>query len=310
MGSFGRALESPQRIASFALNTVRYDLDRDFYPEYLKVVQNTSVNDLAEVTEDLVDAGRTNIIVVGDPSVADKIARFASDGEVRFLDVNGQPVDRSDTAAPADVSVTDVLNGYFEAIGGKDAAMAVENLKLVLEGNVQGQSLTQTMVTTSDGRMSSQTTMAGMTVVDQRVSDGKVSMQQMGQPQEIPEAAANAMMEKAVVFPELRYLDMQDDITVEGSETVDGRKALVLLVPSVMGPVREYYDAETMLKVQSVMSQGPQTVTQSFLDYQPVDGILIPHTIRMTGMLPFPIELKATTVEVNAELDPGMFSID
>ena len=310
MGSFGRALESPQRIASFALNTVRYDLDRDFYPEYLQVVQNTSLNDLAEVTDDLIDAGRTNIVVVGDPSVAEKIARFASDGEVRYFDVNGQPVDRSDSAAPTDVSVTDVLNGYFEAIGGKDAALAVENLKLVLEGSVQGQTITQTMVTTNDGRMSSQTNMAGMTVADQRVSDGKVSMKQMGQAQELPEAAANAMLEKAVVFPELRYLEMADEITIEGSETVDGKNAIVLLVPSVMGPVREYYDAETMLKVQSVMTQGPQTVTQSFLDYQLVDGIQIPHTIRMTGMLPFPLELKATTVEVNADLDPDLFTVD
>ena len=310
MGSFGRALESPQRIASFALNTVRYDLDRDFYPEYLQVVQNTSLNDLAEVTDDLIDAGRTNIIVVGDPSVAEKIARFASDGQVRYLDVNGQPVDRADSAAPADVSVTDVLNGYFEAIGGKDAALAVKNLKLVLEGNVQGQTITQTMITTNDGRMSSQTNMAGMAVADQRVNGGKVSMKQMGQPQELPEAAANAMAEKAVVFSELRYLDIADQISIEGTESVDGKQAIVLLVPSVMGPVREYYDAESMIKLQSVMTQGPQTITQSFLDYREVDGILIPHTIKMTGMLPFPLELKATTVEVNADLDPELFTVE
>ena len=310
MGSFGRALESPQRIASFALNTVRYDLDRDFYPEYLQVVQNTSVNDLAEVTEDLIDAGRTNIVVVGDPSVADKIARFATDGQVRYFDVNGQPVDRTDSAAPSDLDAADVLNGYLAAIGGKEAAQRVENLRLVLEGNVQGQVISQTMVTTNDGRMSSQTNMAGMTVADQRVNNGKVSMLQMGQPQQVPEDAANAMLEKAVVFPELRYLELADQITIEGTETVDGKQAVVLVVPSAMGPVREYYDAETMLKLQTVMSQGPQTVTQRLLDYREVDGMLIPHTMSLTGMLPFPLELKATTVEINADLEPELFSVE
>lgn len=310
MGSFGRALESPQRIASYALNTVRYDLDRDFYPEYLQVVQNTSLNDLAEVATDIVTAGRTNIIVVGDPSVAEKLARFATDGKVRYFDVNGQAVNMEDKAAPTDTTPEEVLNGYFDAIGGKEAALAVNSLSMVLEGNVQGQTITQTMVTTNDGRMSSQTNMAGMAVADQRVADGKAVMKQMGQAMDLPEAAVTALVERAVIFPEARYLENVADLSLEGMEDVDGKRAYVLLVPSASGPVREYYDAETMLKLQSVTVQGPQTVTQTFADYQPVDGILIPHTIKLTGMAPFPIELKASTVEINSELDPEIFSLD
>ncbi|PPK88301.1 putative Zn-dependent peptidase [Neolewinella xylanilytica] len=310
MGSFGRALESPQRIASYALNTVHYDLDRDFYPEYLQVVQNSSLNDVAEVANDIVTAGNTNIIVVGDPSVADKLARFATSGTVNYYDVNGQPVDRTETAAPTDLTAEQVLNGYFDAIGGKEQALALENVSMMLEGSVQGQTLSQSMTTTSDGRMSSQTSMSGMVVADQRYAAGKAQVKQMGQAVELPEAAVQALAEQAVIFPEANYLENLSDVTLEGTEMVDGKQAVVLVVNGAGGPVREYYDAETMLKVQTIRSQGPQTLTQRYSDYQPVRGILFPHQMTLTGMAPFPIELSATSVEVNTELDPEIFTID
>ena len=310
MGSFGRALESPQRIASYALNTVRYDLDRDFYPDYLQVVQNTSLNDVAEVANEIVTAGNTNIIVVGDPSVADKLARFASSGEVNYYDVNGKAVDQEDMAAPADLSPEEVLNGYFEAIGGKERALALENVSMELTGSVQGQEMSQTMVTTSDGKMSIQTKMGGMVLADQRYADGQASIKQMGQALDLPEGAAEAMAEQAVIFPEANYLDRLDDITIEGTETVDGKRAIVLVVNGAGGPVRQYYDAESMLKLQTVRSQGPQTITHTYSDYQAVEGVLFPHKLSLTGMAPFPIELTASSITVNEELDPSLFSID
>ncbi|WP_157976285.1 M16 family metallopeptidase [Lewinella sp. IMCC34191] len=310
MGSFGRALESPQRIASFALNTVRYNLNRDFYPKYLQVVQNSSLNDIAEVTNDIITAGQTNIIVVGDPSVADKLARFATSGEVNYYDVNGEPVDMEQMSAPVDLTPEEVLNGYFEAIGGKDEALALENVSMLLEGSVQGQTLSQKMTTTSDGKMSSQTSMSGMVVADQRYADGKASIKQMGQAVDLPDAAVQALSEQAVIFPEANYLEDLSSVTLEGTEMVDGQQAIVLVVEGAGGPVREYYDAETMLKLQTIRTQGPQTITQGYGDYQPVQGILFPHSLTLTGMAPFPIELSATTIAVNTELDPSLFTID
>ena len=167
-GSFGRALESPQRIASYALNTVRYDLDRDFYPDYLKVMQNTSINDVKEVAEEIVTPDNLHIIVVGDKAEAEKLAQFATSGKVNYYDVNGEPVDMEAMSAPTDATPEGVLNGYFEAIGGKDAALALENVSMTMEGTVQGQTINQTMVKTNDARMSSQTSMMGMVLADQR----------------------------------------------------------------------------------------------------------------------------------------------
>ena len=309
-GSFGRALESPQRIAGYALNTIRYDLDRDFYPDYLQVVQNTSLNDVSEVARELITPEHTNIIVVGDPSVAEGLAPFASSGKVSYYDVNGDPVEPADTEAPADLTPEQVLNGYFEAIGGKEAAEALENISMTYEGSVQGQTLKQTMVKTRDGKMSSQTSMAGMVMGDQRYADGKASMKQMGQPIDLPEGAAEAMAEQAVLFPETNYLTMTDVITIEGTEAVNGSPAVVLAIETPGGTVREYYDQETMLKVRTARSQAGQNVIQTYGDYEEVDGIKFPRTLKLEGMLPIPIELKVTELTVNGELDPALFEID
>ena len=310
-GSFGRALESPQRIASYALNTERYDLDRDFYPEYLQVMQATSVNDVKEVAEDLITPDNIHIIVVGDKAVAEKLAGFATSGKVNYYDVNGEPVDmEAMSAAATDVSAEEVLNGYFAAIGGKEAAMNLENISMTMEGTVQGQTINQTLVKTADYKLSSQTSMMGMVLADQRYADGKAQVKQQGQNVPLPEEAVAAMKDDAALFPEATYLEMLDSVTVEGSELIDGEQAIVLAITKNGNTVREYYAADDMLKVQTVKSQGPQTVTQRYADYAPAGEILFPRTITLEGMLPVPLEMKVTEVEVNTEIDPALFEME
>ncbi len=309
-GSFGRALESPQRIASYALNTVRYGLDRDFYPDYLKVVQNSSLNDVSEVASDLITPQNINLIVVGDKAVAEKLAQFATSGQVNYYDVNGVPVDMQAVEAPVDVTPEQVLNGYFDAIGGKEAAMAVTNVAIKMEGNVQGQTIEQEVYTTNDGRMSTQMKMMGMVMADQRYNQGKAMMAQQGQKMDLPAEAVEAMGQQAVIFQEGNYLDMLDKITVEGSEMVSGQQAIVLAIETPAGLVREYYDASTLLKLQTVRQQGPMTVTQKYADYQPTDGILFPHMVTLEGMAPFPIEMKATEVTTNGQLEDSLFEVE
>ncbi|MBB4079231.1 putative Zn-dependent peptidase [Lewinella aquimaris] len=309
-GSFGRALESPQRIASFALNTARYKLDRDFYPNYLKVVENSSVNDISEVARDIIDPNRTHIIVVGDKAIADKLAQFATSGKVDYYDVNGVPVDMEEMDTPSDLSPEDVINGYFEAIGGKEAAMGLRNVSITMAGDVQGQTINQSVITTNDKRMSTQMSMMGMTMAEERYNQGKAMMMQQGQKMPLPDEAVTAMGQQAVIFQESEYLNALDKVSIEGSEMVDGNKAIVLAIETPAGTVREYYDAETMLKVQTVRQQGPQTVTQKYGDYQATEGVMFPHSFTLEGMAPFPIELQVTELTVNTELDPALFEIE
>ncbi|MEM9931705.1 MAG: pitrilysin family protein, partial [Bacteroidota bacterium] len=192
-GSFGRALESPQRIASYALNTIRYGLDRDYYPTYLKKVEATTAADLLAVAKQVITPKQTNIIVVGDKAVAEKLAKFATSGKVNYYDVNGEPVNMEDMAAPTDLTPEGILNGYLKAIGGKDAVMKVKNYAFTMAGSVQGQTLTQSFYKADGDKFSSQTVAMGMTMADQRYNAGQASVIAQGQKMPLPEAAQAAM---------------------------------------------------------------------------------------------------------------------
>jgi hypothetical protein len=306
-GTFGRALESPQRIANYALNTVRYDLDRDFYPEYLQTVEATSVNDLNEVARELIDPDGMYVIVVGDKAVAEKLARFAGDGEVAYYDVNGMPVEDSSAAAPEDLTAEDVIESYVEAIGGQDAIDKIESYSMVMEANVQGQTITQTMVKSGGDRMSSQTSMGPMVMADQRYDRGKAVVKMQGQAVPETEELTTALRDQAQLFPVVSLLDRKDELVLEGTEDVGGQTTYVVRQPN---GTRHYFDTESGLQLRMIQSQGEATATFDYGDYREVNGVMFPYSQTLTGMAPFPIEMNLTEVEVNAEVDESLFSVE
>lgn len=308
-GSFGRALESPQRIASYALNTIRYGLDRDYYPTYLKKVESTSANDLLEVAKDIINPKQTNIIVVGDKAVAEKLAAFASSGKVNFYDVNGDAVDMKAMEAPSDVSPASVLNGYLKAIGGKEAVMQVRNYSYKLEGNVMGQQIAQTVLKDGGDKFSSQMSMGGMVMSDQRVNAGKASVMMQGQKVPLPPEAMSVIAREAELFPEMNLLGMLDKVSLEGTEMVDGKKVIVLKAAGAAGDVLFSFDAETMLRLRMVQTMGPQKQIFTYSDYQAVDGVLFPMAIKVEGAAPVALDMKVKDIKVNAEVDASLFEI-
>jgi hypothetical protein len=306
-GTFGRALESPQRIAGYALNTVRYDLDRDYYPEYLRNVEATSVNDMNEVAAELIDPERTYVIVVGDKAVADKLARFATSDQVEYFDVNGMPLEQSTASVPEDLSATDVIEQYVNAIGGQQAIDRIENYRMTMEASIQGQTITQTMVKAGGDRFSSQTSMGGMVMADQRYDRGQVRFVNQGQAMPENEAITAAMREQAQLFPVAALAERADELQLEGTEDVDGETTYVVLQPN---GTRHYFDAESGLEVRRIQSQNGLTVTFDLGDYREAGGVMFPYSMTISGMAPFPLEMKVTEVEVNTEIDDSVFSVD
>ncbi|MEL7159823.1 MAG: pitrilysin family protein, partial [Bacteroidota bacterium] len=309
-GEFGRALESPQRIASFALNTVRYGLDRNFYPDYLKKVEASSANDLLEVASDYMSPQNTNVIVVGDKAVAEKLARFATSGKVDYYDVNGMPVSMEDMAAPSDLTPKSVIEGYVKAIGGAAALEGINSLAMTLEASVQGQTVQQTLFKEGGNKFSSQTTAMGMVMMDQRYNDGKAKMTQQGQTMPENPATTATLAEQSSLFPVADLLGNLDKVTLEGVEDVDGRKAVVLAVEGPTGTARHFFDQETMLRVRQTQKQGPTDVTIDLGDYREVNGVMMPYAMTIKGVMPFPLEMKVVKAEANGTIDQELFKID
>ncbi|MEM9258101.1 MAG: hypothetical protein AAGA62_00560, partial [Bacteroidota bacterium] len=309
-GSFGRALESPQRIASYALNTLRYGLDRDFYPTYLKQVENSSTSDLMEVANELMNPQQTHIVVVGDKAVAEKLAKFATSGQVNYYDANGNLIDMEEMAAPSDLTPKSVIEGYIKAIGGQAAIDAVNNYTMAMEASVQGQTMSQVVAKEGGDKVSTQMTMMGMVMADQRYNAGKAKMVQQGQEMPDNPMITAALKEEARLFPVAELMGMLDKVSLDGVETIDGKKAIVLTISDDTGSTQRYFDQETMLQIRQIKQQGPQKVTFDIGDYQEVSGVMFPYSLSISGMAPFPIEMKATEIKVNTEIDQGLFSIE
>ncbi len=89
-GSFARSLENPGTVASFALNTVRYNLPADYYNTYLERLSKVNVADVQEMAKKYITPDRAHILVVGDKEqVADKLSRFSANGKINYYDVYG-----------------------------------------------------------------------------------------------------------------------------------------------------------------------------------------------------------------------------
>ena len=250
--------------------------------------------------------GNVNIVVVGDKAVAERLARFAADGKVHYYDENGTEIDMADMAAPSDVTPKQVINDYVDAIGGMAALKAIRNYSQMMEASIQGQTIQQTMAKEGGTKFSSQTMMMGNVMADQRYNDGTARMTAQGQTMPPNPDLDKAMAAQAALFPVADMANVITEVTVDGTEMVDGKKAIVLKHEDG----RYYFDAASKLLVRQVQSQMGQTVTIDYGDYKTVEGVKFPYTTTMTGMMPFPLEMKTTDIKVNTEIDQTLFDVN
>ncbi len=315
-GSFARALERPETVARFALNTIRYKLPEDYYANYLKRMQAITPGQLMEAAREYILPGKAHILVVGNKSeVADELARFAGSGEVLFYDADGQLVKGSEASVPEGLTPQGVVQDYIAAIGGEERLREVEDLTLEMSTTVQGMSLLVNLQRKAPNKMLNTVEMNGSPVNVTKFDGEQGLVVAMGQEQKLEEEDAREMKQQAMLFPELEYDSKGYTLTLEGIEQVEGSDAYRIQVVSPSGrKSTEFYDTESKLKLKTISTQkGPQgetTLTNLFADYRQVDGIMLPYELTSTGMAPFPITMKVEAVQVNSGLEDSIFEVE
>ncbi|MEM8583439.1 MAG: pitrilysin family protein [Bacteroidota bacterium] len=308
-GQLAQAMESPETISLYALNTVRYGLSEDHYETLGSRADDISTTELLRTAQQYIKPDELHILVVGDKSIADKLIPFASDGEIHFYDANGQVVEMVEPEAAGDITAEQVLNDYVEALGGQDKLAEVQRLKMVMGGNVQGMTMVQTSYKADNDKFSSITEAMGMVLSDQRYNDGKAKMSVQGQSAPIDETMVSAFREQAIIFPEAKIEDYSE-YSVEAGEVIDGEATYAVSREDDGISQTEYYSRETGLKLRSVVVEMGQTQTFDYGDYREVDGIKFPFSFSLSGMAPFPIEMEVSEVEVNGDIDPAVFEVE
>ncbi len=219
----------------------------------------------------------------------------------------------------------EILDNYFENIGGKENFKSLEGIKINAKVNQQGTEIPLEIYQMADGRQMTVVKLQGQEI-KQGVYDGETlwstNFQTMKPQKSDAETTANFKL-NTNDFPD-SFLDYKaKGYTVElvGTETVEGTETFkVKLVKeplTIDGETKEdisyyFFDAENFVPIalESEIHQGPmkgQTRYVTFSDYQEVDGLYFPFSItqgiKNQGSQPISME----SIELNPEVDPAVF---
>jgi hypothetical protein len=312
-GAFGRSLENPQTIASFAVNTAKYNLPKDYYANYLKSIDAVNVADVQASAKQYILPNKAHIIVVGKGSdIADKLKRF---GPIKYFDIYGNKVTapKASKPLPAGLTADKVINTYIDAIGGLKNIQAAKSSKVVYKASIQGNEILLTQTKKDPFKMVEEFKV-GPSPMQTTISDGKnVSVIAMGQPQPLSDKDKEASLFTATLVEETAIGTVGAKAVLTGIEEVDGKDSYVVEINLPKGEKRTYYyDAQTGLKVQAVSTQetpnGPVSQALKFSDYKDYSGIKLPASFT----LPYgPMTMKFELVEavINPKLDDAIFKV-
>jgi len=311
MGNFGRMLESPSTVASFAINTARYNLPKDYYATYLTRLTALTSADVQQTAQKYIRPDNAYLLMVGKAEdIAPKLKKFSKSGEVSYYDIDGKlyDPDKKLKPAPAGVTAEQVINNYITAIGGAKKLKKVKDLTIKAGASMQGQTINFDTYMKAPDKMFFQVGSGAMVFATQIYNAGKgVASSPMGgesKPIEGDELAA--LKEGALIFSEMYYTTLGYTTELLGIEEQKDQKQLYKIQVNKGSDRKdtEYYDVQTGLKVRAEGKSG----TTEYSDYKDVDGILYPNTIKQSmGGQSF--NLTVSEIKVNAKLKDDFFVI-
>lgn len=219
----------------------------------------------------------------------------------------------------------EILDNYFENIGGKEKLKSLEGIKMMAKVNQQGMEIPLEIIQLKDGRQMSIVTFQGKQI-KQGVYDGETlwSHNFMTMKAEKSEAEATENFKlNTNDFPDsfLDYKEKGYTVELMGNEIIDGTETfkikLVREPLTVDGNKEEdvsyyFFDMDNFvpIAVQSEIKSGQakgmtQEITMS--DYQEVDGIYFPFAMTQ-GLKDGPSNpMTIESIELNPTIEEGFF---
>ena len=119
---------------------------------------------------------------------------------------------------------------------------------------------------------------------------------------------------EAQLFPELNYNKENYTLELKGIDNVNGKEVYVVDITNPLGDkMTNFYSLESGLLLQTETTeetpQGAFVATKAFSDYKEVKGVKYPYLIKQT-FGPQAFDMKMESMEVNAKLPKGTFSVE
>lgn len=314
-GSFARSLEDPRTVARFALNTFLNQLPKDHYATYLKRLDAITADDVRAAAEAFLHPDNAVILVVGDKR--ELLARlqplsWSVNPAVLELDHNGE-IYVEEFEPVRGKAAAEVIEAYLQAIGGREAAARIKDMRMDLTATIAGMPMSITQWYGTDGLFRSEVK-SGDLVVQEEAFDGERGMRSNGQGKvELEDMDLGEMQFNGHPVPELHYAANVERMVLAGRTTIDDKPVLkVQLSLYTGGTAGDYFDEKTGLKLRRVEEKylNGQTyrITTEYADYQPVNGVLFPRSIEQYGGPSGEVRMTVTSIAANTGLKPSLFA--
>jgi len=313
-GEFARSLENPQTVASFAINTARYKLPKDYYANYLKNVAAVTPQAVHEAAQKYITPTNAYILAVGHADqIERRLARFDADGKLEYYDTQGLPVERASLVLPEGLTAQQVLAHYIKALGGREKLSQVKDLSIHSTITSPMASLAMTHLQKGPDKMVQSVRYSGQEVTRTVVNGSKGKAYNSGNSNPLSAEEVQEYKVKSIFTNVLQLDKLGIKQNLLGMERINGRAAIrvELTFPSGKRHIH-YFDSETGLKLREVeitqTNIGTATQTTDFGDYREVEGLKFPFRI-VTYVGNQAIRTSVEKVEVNKNLKEEAFKL-
>ncbi|WP_299672162.1 pitrilysin family protein [uncultured Polaribacter sp.] len=304
LGNFVKAVERPSTVASYALSILQNNLPEDYYENYLKNINAVTLDDVQNAAIKYFRADKARIVITG--KGIDVLKNLENtDYVINYFDKEGNPTVKPAMTLPipAGMTAAQVVDKYFEAIGGKDKVMAVNTTMIVSNATIQGTPLVMTRKAAAPNKSSMVISVMG-NAMQKIIFDGTKGYQEArGQKMEMkPEEVLEA---KAVLAP---FNDASYKMgKLDRIEPIDGKNYFVI----VLGNTEVFYNVKTGLKAKEIKTvktpDGKEIeVPTTFADYKEVNGIMFPHSVALKSG-PMTLDFKVAEIKINEGVSDADF---
>lgn len=328
LNSFVFNFDTKQEVLSRMMTYEAYDYPSDFLMQTRDNIEGVSADDVLRVSQEYLYPDQSHVLVLGrQQDFSQDLSTLTKDGSVNEIDISiptSPPDDQaSEPAASAEemAAGAEKLAAAREALGGS-AFDAVENMEVQSEATVETPQGTFTIPTTTI------VAMPGKIHVEQQLPNGMTltvaddgEQMMLNTPQGTQQAPPQVRKQfsgqvwRNVIYLMANFERENVQAQDQGTTEVEGTTyQAVKVTPPEAEPFTLYLDPETMrparMNYTAMTQQGPQESTDVFSDYREVAGMMVPFKTVTYQNGEQAAETVLQDVQVNTELESGLFTVD
>jgi len=304
LGNFILTLESPSTVANQALTKKTNQLSDSFYADYIKNINAVTIDDVLRVSKKYFRPDQAKINVTGKlEQIAPALEKLGY--PVNYYDSFGNKTDKPTSGAKTTtVTVAQITDNFFKAIGGADKVKAVKSIAQKGKIEMMGRNGEYTSKSAAPNKTFVGYNIGGLII--KQIFDGEKGFVFQGQKFDLPAEMTAPLKKTSSLFVPLS--EGYKTAKVEGIVSENGVEYYKVVAADISRT--DYYDVKTSLLMKSEQEmkspQGEMVATTINKGYKTFEGILMPTEI-LTEAGPQTAKIVIESVEINKNVSDADF---